>query len=174
MIAKLKRREFISLLGGALATPSLLWPRASCAQQPGGMRRIGWLLTLPRDHPEGQARIATFHKGLVAAGWIEGHNLRIEDRWSDGDADGLRVLAAELARLDLDAVGGWQPAAKSRARCLPYPVQKMSASLRYFGLQLTAGARGQAYRKHRSLAWLARDCHVAAHHTREFAADRKA
>jgi hypothetical protein len=75
MTAKLKRREFITLLGSALATPSLLWPRASCAQQPGGMRRIGWLLTLPRDHPEGQARIATFHKGLVAAGWIEGHNL---------------------------------------------------------------------------------------------------
>jgi putative ABC transport system substrate-binding protein len=102
-----RRRDFITLLGGAAAS----WPLAARAQQPGGMRRIGWLLTLPRDHPEGQARIAAFRKGLVAAGWIEGRNLRIEDRWGDGDADRLRVLAAELARLDLDAVmvGGSLP-----------------------------------------------------------------
>jgi putative ABC transport system substrate-binding protein len=72
MIATMKRRQFITLLGGAAALP--LAARA----QPGGMRRIGWLLTLPRDHPEGQARIAAFRKGLVAAGWIEGRNLRIE------------------------------------------------------------------------------------------------
>jgi putative tryptophan/tyrosine transport system substrate-binding protein len=115
----MKRREFITLLGGAAAT----WPLAANAQQPGGMRRIGWLLTLPRDHPEGQARIAAFRKGLVAAGWIEGHNLRIEDRWGDGDADRLRVLAAELARLDLDAVmvGGSLPlkAALDASRTIP-------------------------------------------------------
>src|SRR2546421_6898406 len=67
---KLKRREFITLLGGATAT----WPLAAGAQQGGPMRRIGVLMSVAADGPEGQARLAAFLKGLQQWGWTEGRN----------------------------------------------------------------------------------------------------
>jgi putative ABC transport system substrate-binding protein len=69
----MKRREFISFLGGAAA-----WPLAAHAQQPNGMRRIGALMNLAADDREGQVRYKAFLQGLQASGWIEGHNVQIQ------------------------------------------------------------------------------------------------
>ena len=72
-----KRREFITLLGGAAAA----WPLAARAQQPERMRRIGVLLPAAADDPECQARIAAFLQGLQQLGWTDGRNVRIDIRW---------------------------------------------------------------------------------------------
>jgi putative tryptophan/tyrosine transport system substrate-binding protein len=91
----MKRREFISLLGGAAAA----WPLTARAQQAERMRRIGVLMNLAADDPEGQARIAAFHQGLQEWGWTIGRNVRIDIRWETGDADRIRRYAAELVAL---------------------------------------------------------------------------
>ena len=80
MIAKLKRREFITLLGGA----AVAWPLAARAQSADRMRRIGVLMSTTADDPEGQARIAAFQQGLQQFGWAIGHNVRIDSRWASG------------------------------------------------------------------------------------------
>jgi putative tryptophan/tyrosine transport system substrate-binding protein len=95
----MKRREFISLLGGA-AAPSLLWPLATLAQQSEPMRRIGVLMSTAADDPEGQARIAGFQQGLQQFGWTIGRNVRIDSRWPAGDSERIRRYAAELVALD--------------------------------------------------------------------------
>ena len=90
----MRRREFITLLGGAAAT----WPFAARGQQGERMRRIGVLMPLAADDLQGQARIAAFLQGLRQFGWTD-HNVRIDYRWSaDNDAD-TRKYAAELAAL---------------------------------------------------------------------------
>jgi ABC-type uncharacterized transport system substrate-binding protein len=91
----MKRREFISLLGGAAAA----WPLTARAQQAERMRRIGVLMNLAADDPQGQARIAAFHQGLQEWGWTIGRNVRIDIRWETGDADRIRRYAAELVAL---------------------------------------------------------------------------
>jgi putative tryptophan/tyrosine transport system substrate-binding protein len=91
----MKRREFISLLGGAAAA----WPLAARAQQPDRMRRVGVLMTTAADDPEGQARIAAFLQGLQQWGWTVGGNVRIHYRWGGGDADRIRRYAAELVAI---------------------------------------------------------------------------
>jgi putative ABC transport system substrate-binding protein len=93
------RREFVTLLGGAAA-----WPLAAHAQQPERMRRIGVLIPYAADDPEGQARIAAFLQGLQQLGWTEGRNVRIDYRWSAGDADRARRYAAELVALAPDVI----------------------------------------------------------------------
>jgi putative ABC transport system substrate-binding protein len=90
----MKRRAFITLLGGAAA-----WPLAARAQQPERMRGIGVLMPLGADDPEAQARIAAFSQALEQLGWTEGRNLRIDIRWGAGDADRVRKDATELAAL---------------------------------------------------------------------------
>jgi hypothetical protein len=84
----MKRREFIMLLGGA----AVAWPLAARAQ-PAHVRRIGVLMPFAEDHPVGQARLAAFVQGLKQSGWTDGRNVRIDYRWSAGDADRLRKLA---------------------------------------------------------------------------------
>ena len=71
---QLKRREFITLLGGAAAA----WPLAARAQQADRMRRIGMLMTAAADDPEGQARVAAFLQALAQLGWTVGRNVRID------------------------------------------------------------------------------------------------
>ena len=95
----MRRREFITLLGGAAA-----WPLAARAQQGGGMRRIGVLMPYTQDDPEDQARVAALREGLKQLGWIEGQNLRAEFRWYGGDADRARVLAKELVDLQPELI----------------------------------------------------------------------
>jgi putative ABC transport system substrate-binding protein len=74
----MRRRDFITLVGGS----AVAWPLALRAQQSGQMRRIGVLVPLARDNPEGQARITAFVQGLQTLGWTEGRNLQIEYRAS--------------------------------------------------------------------------------------------
>jgi putative tryptophan/tyrosine transport system substrate-binding protein len=95
----LKRREFITLLGGAAA-----WPLAARAQPRERMRRIGVLMNLAADDAEGQARLAAFLQGLQEAGWAVGRNARIDLRWGGGDDDSFRKQAAELVALAPDVV----------------------------------------------------------------------
>jgi ABC-type uncharacterized transport system substrate-binding protein len=93
-----KRRDFITLLGGAVAA----WPLAARAQQGERMRRIGVLWYLGADDAEGQARLAALAQALKQLGWSEGGNLRIETRWAT--ADDIRRHAAELAALAPDVL----------------------------------------------------------------------
>jgi hypothetical protein len=86
----MKRREFITLLGGAAA-----WPVAARAQQGGRMRRIGALMPYGgANDAQGQARNAAFLQGLVQLGWVVGRNLLIDYRWTTGHADDIRRNAA--------------------------------------------------------------------------------
>jgi len=87
----MKRREFITLLGGAAA-----WPLATRAQQGERVRRIAVLSSLAADDPETQARHAAFLQGLQQWGWTSGRNVQIDYRWGAGDADRFRKYAAEL------------------------------------------------------------------------------
>jgi putative tryptophan/tyrosine transport system substrate-binding protein len=92
----MRRREFITLLGGAAAA----WPLPLGAQQGERMRRIGVLNTLPADDSHGQERIAAFLQALQQSGWTIGHNLRIDQRWwGESDAEVMRGYAAELVAL---------------------------------------------------------------------------
>jgi ABC-type uncharacterized transport system substrate-binding protein len=96
----MKRREFITLLGGA----ALAWPLAARAQQTERVRRIGVLMNTSADDPEGQARIAAFHQGLQEWGWTLGRNARIDVRWGAVDADNSRRYTAELVALAPDVI----------------------------------------------------------------------
>ena len=87
----MRRREFISLLGGGAAAS---WPLAARAQQPERTRRIGVLTYIPADDAEGQARHAAFIQALSQLGWSEGRNLRIDARWAN--AGDVQRHAAEL------------------------------------------------------------------------------
>jgi len=95
-----KRREFITLLGGAAAA----WPLAARAQQGERMRRIGVLMPFAEDNPVGQARLAAFRQGLLQLGWADGRNVRIDSRWGAGDASLTRTYARELVALAPDVV----------------------------------------------------------------------
>ena len=97
---QLERRRFIALLGGAAAA----WPSTARAQQAGRQRRIGVLLGLAESDPEGQARLGAFLQTLQQSGWIDGRNIQILRRYTDGDADRARAYAAELVALAPDVV----------------------------------------------------------------------
>src|SRR5262245_42229157 len=116
--AIVKRREFITLLGGAAA-----WPLAVGAQQSERVRRIGVLMATAADEPESQARLAAFLQALQQLGWTDGRNLRIEYRWSAGDPARLRRDAAQLVALGPDVllagVGGTVTALREASRTVP-------------------------------------------------------
>jgi len=93
----MRRREFISLLGGA----GIAWPLGARAQQPERVRRVGILMPLTADDPYDQTRLAAFLQGLEAAGWRVGQNLQVDTRWG-GDVDRIRKSAMELVALTPD------------------------------------------------------------------------
>jgi ABC-type uncharacterized transport system substrate-binding protein len=96
----MKRREFITLIGGAAVT----WPLAARAQQPERMRRIGVLMSYAESDGEGQALVAEFQKGLQKLGWAEGRNIRFDYRWAALDAELMQRFAKELTALQPDLI----------------------------------------------------------------------
>jgi len=97
---KLPRRDFIRFVGGAAAA----WPLAARSQQAERVRRVGMLMTLGRDDPEGRARNEAFLLALQQLGWTDGRNVHIDYRWSAGDPDRIHKDAAELAALTPDVI----------------------------------------------------------------------
>src|SRR5262245_11046017 len=95
----IRRRAFITLLGGAAA-----WPLAARAQQPEQVRRVGWLIGQAAGDAGGKARLSAFGPGLQQLGWTDGRNVRIDTRWGGGDADRMRRYAAELVALAPDVI----------------------------------------------------------------------
>jgi putative ABC transport system substrate-binding protein len=96
-----KRREFITLLGGTVA-----WPLAARAQQPEQIRRIGVLMGYTESDPAVQSYLAAFRGTLAKLGWVDGSNLRIELRWGGADPDRIKTFAKELVDLRPDAILG--------------------------------------------------------------------
>jgi putative ABC transport system substrate-binding protein len=96
----MKRRAFITLIGGAAAA----WPLAARAQQPARVPRIGVLTSISADDPEGQVRLTAFVHGLQQLGWTVGQNVRIDYRWGGSNVDDTRKYAAELVALDPDVI----------------------------------------------------------------------
>jgi ABC-type uncharacterized transport system substrate-binding protein len=110
----MKRRQFITLLGGA----AIAWPLAARAQQPDRMRRIGVLMNIAADDADAPVRVAALAQGLQELGWTIGRNLRIEYRWSAGEADRIRRYAAEISAFSPDVIiasGGAHAAAVQQA-----------------------------------------------------------
>jgi putative ABC transport system substrate-binding protein len=99
----MRRREFITLLGGAAAA----WPLAARAQQSERMRRLGWMSSFPENNPDGKAQIAIFRRGLSDLGWIEGSNMRIDYRWYSSDPERVAAELVALAPDVLVAIGGF-------------------------------------------------------------------
>jgi len=96
----LKRRDFITLLGGAAAA----WPLAARAKQAERMRRIGVLMGYPEGDPQAQANVTALLQGLQNLGWIEGRNVQIDYRWAGGDPDKAQTFARELIAIMPDVM----------------------------------------------------------------------
>jgi putative tryptophan/tyrosine transport system substrate-binding protein len=93
---QLKRRDFITLLGGAAA-----WPLDTRAQQSERVRRVGVLMSYLDNDLEAQAWVAAFHQGLQKLGWVEGRNIHSDSRWARGeDTEALQKFAREVVALD--------------------------------------------------------------------------
>jgi putative tryptophan/tyrosine transport system substrate-binding protein len=95
----MRRRKFITLLGGAVT-----WPLAARAEQQDRMRRIGVLMSFAESDAAAQADVTAFRGELAKLGWTEGHNLRIELRWTASDPDRIKTFAKELVDLRPDAI----------------------------------------------------------------------
>jgi putative ABC transport system substrate-binding protein len=95
----IRRREFITFLGGAAA-----WPLAARAQQGDRVRRLGVLLANDENDPEGKRRYSAFTQALAGLGWADGRNVRTDLRWGSGDINRIRALARELVGLQPDII----------------------------------------------------------------------
>ena len=94
----LRRREFITLLGGA----TVVWPLAARAQQGDRVRRIGVLMpSYDENDPVPKAYVSAFTQALAGLGWTDGRNVRMDVRWGGDDINRIRALAHELVGLQL-------------------------------------------------------------------------
>src|SRR5262245_45044603 len=116
----MRRRDFITLIGAATA-----WPIYARAQQTDRVRRIGILMNLAEEDPEGQVRLNAFLQGLQKQGWIEGRNVRIDTCWGAGKAERYRTCAAELVGLAPDVILAGSGAA------MPALVEATRSSIRW-------------------------------------------
>jgi len=108
-----KRREFITVLGGAAAA----WPLAARAQQPAKVRRVGMLIGYAENDPETQARLLAFRQGLDHLGWKEGSSVVIDYRFAPASPDQAQHFAKELVALRPDVlVGNSTPATAALLR----------------------------------------------------------
>jgi putative ABC transport system substrate-binding protein len=96
----MRRREFITALGGAVAA----WPLAARAQQPERMRHIGVLLSTHEGDPARRAQLTAFVQRLAELGWADGHNARVDVRWTGGSIEAARKSAAEMVALASEAI----------------------------------------------------------------------
>src|SRR5205807_2058753 len=96
---QLRRRAFISLLGGAAAA----WPLAARAQQGERLRRIGVVMGLPASDPGGRSEFVALKQGLEDLGWIDGRNFEIKARWG-GEPDRVQASAKELVGLPCEVI----------------------------------------------------------------------
>ena len=97
----MRRREFITLVGGVATTA---WPLAVRGQQSNRMRRVGLLMGYLEGDADGQTNLAAFRQGLQALGWIEDRNIQIDVRWGGADPDKARTLARELVAMAPDVI----------------------------------------------------------------------
>ena len=95
----MRRREFITLIGGAAA-----WPVAAGAQPGDRVRRIGVLMALDENDPEGNLRYSAFTQALAELGWTDGRKVRMDLRWGRGDNNRIRALAQQLVGLQPDII----------------------------------------------------------------------
>src|SRR4029077_18226453 len=95
----MRRRDLITLLGGAVA-----WPLVARAQQGGRMRRVGVLQATAENDQETQARTEAFRKELAALGWTEGNDILIDYRYAAGDAARIKAYAAEIVSAGPDLI----------------------------------------------------------------------
>src|SRR5258708_5625313 len=95
----MRRRKFITLIGGAAA-----WPLAARAQQGDRVRRVGVLMAVAESDVDVRAGVAIFQQSLQELGWSDGRNIRIDYRWGDADADRIQALAKELVGLQPDVL----------------------------------------------------------------------
>ena len=107
MTIPIRRREFITLLGGAAAA----WPLATRAQQGERVRRIGVLMSGDENDPVWKTYVSAFTQALAGLGWTDGRNLRMDLRWHGDDTNRIRALAQELVGLEPDIIlaGGGTP-----------------------------------------------------------------
>jgi len=96
----IRRREFITLLGGVAAA----WPIAAPAQQNGRLRRVGVLMALAEADPEARAQLAGLTQGLAELGWIDGRTVQMSIRWAAGSIDRAQMYAKELVDLQPDVI----------------------------------------------------------------------
>jgi putative ABC transport system substrate-binding protein len=108
-----RRREFMTLLGGAAAVPSSLFTLAARAQQP-ERKRIAFVIGL-NDHVEARSRFAAFRQGLETLGWIEGSNIEIAARFGTADPERNRSVVAELLNLSPSVI-----VTRTRPRSAPF------------------------------------------------------
>jgi putative ABC transport system substrate-binding protein len=121
-----KRRQFITLLGGA----AVAWPLAVRAQQGERMRRIGVLTGASRNDPAASIWASTFERALQELGWTEGRNLKIEYRFAGGDLERIRLSAAELVGMPAEVIlsGGTLTTKALKQETLSIPIVFVQAS----------------------------------------------
>src|SRR6266436_8080581 len=116
---QLKRREFITFLGGAAAA----WPLAARAQQPDRVRRVGIVIPYPKGDTEYEVRVRTLRQELAKLGWTEGSNIQFDERWTTDDMSRVWADAASLMASNPDVVvatgGRMVPVLMQLSRSIP-------------------------------------------------------
>ena len=110
-VGRLRRREFIGLIGGAAA-----WPLAGRAELPEGMRRVAVLMPFPENDPVTRASVKAFADELARLGWVEGKNIRIDYRFASGNPTLFKADAAEMVSLSPAAILASSSAAVAAVR----------------------------------------------------------